>query len=88
MAFAKLYEKEDLGQLLIKLDSGDEGPEVRFFFEPKGLGVCTVALSWAKLEEDKAWDKAEEVFDKMADEEAAWRIVEKPMKEMGSLFEC
>jgi len=39
--FAKLYETEDHGQILVKLDAGDVGqPEVRYYFEPKSLGVC------------------------------------------------
>lgn len=59
--FAKLYEN-DGKQILVKLD-GDEmnAPEVRFFFEPEGLGVCSAAVQW-KNDNDHDWDKAEEFF--------------------------
>lgn len=43
--FAKLFEFEDLGQVLVMLDRGDDGPEVRLYFKPNGLGVCSVACS-------------------------------------------
>ncbi|HEP9000241.1 TPA: hypothetical protein VDU89_006973, partial [Pseudomonas aeruginosa] len=43
--FAKLFEFEDLGQVLVMLDRGDDGPEVRLYFKPDGLGVCSVACS-------------------------------------------
>jgi hypothetical protein len=59
--FAKLYGA-DKGQVLVKLDTGEEGnPEVRVFFEPEQLGVCSCALSW---DDDftASWDKAEKVF--------------------------
>ncbi|MGU2655609.1 hypothetical protein [Pseudomonas aeruginosa] len=35
--FAKLFEFEDLGQVLVMLDRGDDGPEVRLYFKPDGL---------------------------------------------------
>ncbi len=43
--FAKLFEFEGLGQVLVMLDRGDDGPEVRLYFKPDGLGVCSVACS-------------------------------------------
>lgn len=35
--FAKLFEFEDLGQVLVMLDRGDDGPEVRSTSSPTGL---------------------------------------------------
>lgn len=63
--FAKLYETEKYGQIVVILQSDDEGdPEIRFFCQPPELGVCSVAFSF----ED--WDTAEEVFDEVGQEQA------------------
>ena len=67
--FAKLYETK-LGQILVKLDAGDETEaEVRFYTEPEGLGVCSLALGF------NDWDKAEEAF-KNVDEARALQVAE------------
>lgn len=60
--FAKLFDFEDLGQVLVMLDRGDDGPEVRLYFKPKGLGVCSVACSNFPGDEDEQWDHAEKGF--------------------------
>ncbi|MES4685393.1 hypothetical protein ACSLV1_31870 [Pseudomonas aeruginosa] len=60
--FAKLFEFEDLGQVLVMLDRGDRGPEVRLYFKPDGLGVCSVACSNFPGDEDEQWDHAEKGF--------------------------
>ena len=78
--FAKLYETESCGQILVKFDSGEEGPEVRFFFEPQGLGVCSIALQYD--DNDDGWDKAESVFNK-TDKEKSVAIVSKTIAELG-----
>ncbi|WP_426427357.1 hypothetical protein [Pseudomonas palmensis] len=44
--FAKLFEFTDIGQVLVKLDDGDDGPEVRTYFVPDGLGVCSIAMTF------------------------------------------
>lgn len=70
--FAKLFG-DDKNQILVKIDSSDVGsPEVRFYFEPKGLGVCSMAIGFS--EDDAGWDKAEACFASM-DEDKATRIV-------------
>ncbi|MCY1341525.1 hypothetical protein D9M68_138720 [compost metagenome] len=76
--FAKLYEFEGIGQVLVKLDSGDSGPEVRFFFSPPGLGVCSLAVNF-QGDEDGQWDAAEMAFD-MVDEAKAKDMVEEALK--------
>jgi len=49
--FAKLYNTQ-VGQVLIKLDEGPkEVPEVRFYFKPQGMGVCSVAYTFDKTEQ-------------------------------------
>lgn len=66
--FAKLFETER-GQILAKIDSGEDGaPEVRFYASPEGLGVCSVSLNYEDSE--AGWDSAEHAFEKV-DEAAA-----------------
>lgn len=78
MSFAKLYET-DIGQVLVKLDSAESeehDAEVRIYFEPKGLGVCSAAFSYDD------WDKAEEAFDKV-DQDMATAIARDLMDKFG-----
>lgn len=77
--FAKLFELEEIGQVLVKLDEEDNGPEVRIYFMPKGLGVCSSAFSFSDDEDESAWDKAEEAF-AMVDAEKAEVIVQQILK--------
>lgn len=46
--FAKLFETEEYGQILVKLDASpdEHEPEVRFFVNPPGLGVCSFAAGY------------------------------------------
>lgn len=81
MAFAKLYGDDDK-QVLVKLDAADDGPEIRFYFQPPDLGVCSVAVGFP--DSDEGWDKAEAVFDATT-EEGARRVVEKQMAQMAQL---
>ena len=71
--FAKLYETKEHGQILVKLDDGtdDSDAEVRFYVEPPNLGVCSFA---AGFKGNEAWDKAEEMFNKMDEAEAVKAI--------------
>lgn len=68
--FAKLYETEEAGQILVKLDDGDDGAEVRFYFEPPQLGVCSVALNWSEREAHEQWEKADKIFESITQEKA------------------
>ncbi len=72
MAFAKLYGEGD-NQVLVKLDEGEEGPEVRYYFQPPDLGVCSVAAVFPDT--DEGWDRAQAAFDRTT-EEIARRVVE------------
>lgn len=49
--FAKLYRADDIGQVLVMLESGDEGPELAIKFKPAGLGVCAVKLGFPDSED-------------------------------------
>jgi len=67
--FAKLYG-EDKDQILVKMDSSENNKaEVRFYFEPDGLGVCSSALQY-KSDDPESWDKAENFFKEVTEEKA------------------
>ena len=70
MAFEKLFESAKYGQLLAKIDRSDEtgAPELRWYAEPPGLGVCSFALGFS--DDDDGWDKAEAAFERATLEEA------------------
>ncbi|MDV9031339.1 hypothetical protein Q7C30_004360 [Pseudomonas sp. RAC1] len=74
--FAKLFEFEDLGQVLVKLDDGDEGPEVRTYFLPDGFGVCSIAVTFKPDEQDDSWAKAEKAFVMIDQDKARILVVE------------
>jgi hypothetical protein len=60
--FAKLFESEKYGQLVVILQSADEGnPEIRLFFKPSGLGVCSIAASF-KDDSEQSWESCEKIF--------------------------
>ena len=65
--FAKLYDTE-LGQILVKQDDGDNGAEVRLYFTPKGLGVCSISFDWQDDDSETQWKKADSVFEKATKE--------------------
>ena len=66
--FAKLYDTE-VGQILAKIDTGEDGlPEVRIFFEPEGLGVCSLAITFNEDTEDGQWEKLDEVFEGLSED--------------------
>ncbi|WP_051560191.1 hypothetical protein [Marinobacterium jannaschii] len=78
MAFAKVFENTEFGQLLVKIDSDEGFPEVRVYFEPPNLGVCSVAMKFKDT--DSGWDSAEKAFEDI-DEAACVAMV----KETGAL---
>ena len=84
MKFAKLFER-DGRQVLVKVDQseGDLKPEVRFFFKPKGLGVCSAAVEY-KDDSEKSWNSADKFFDSI-DEEKAFAFAEKCMKQYAGI---
>lgn len=71
MAFAKLFGSDD-NQVLVMIDSGDDGPEVRLSFKPQEMGVCSFAARYDDT--DEGWDSAEAFFDSVT-EEVARKIV-------------
>lgn len=73
--FAKLYADENIGQILVKLDSCESSkPEVRFFFQPENRVVCSFSLGFE--DSDEGWDDAEAAFDRVTQESAVALVTE------------
>ena len=71
--FAKLFESEKYGQILVKVDADDEcHPEVRFYCIPGDLGVCSLAITFE--DSDGGWEEADKSF-KQIDIEKAEKMV-------------
>jgi len=81
--FAKLFEAE-IGQVLVKIDYGDEGPEVRFFFKPDGHGVSSVAITGFK-DDEEGWESAEKYFETI-DEDRAITIAREAIESIAGLL--
>ena len=70
--FAKLFEGDTVGQVVVILDTDEESkPQVTFKFQPEGYGVCSIGPSWPDT--DEGWDNAESYFAKV-DEELAFGV--------------
>ena len=83
MAFAKLYGDGD-DQILVKIDESDDGaPEVRFYFQPLELGVCSLAIKFD--DSDDGWDKAETAFAAVT-EDTAQEVVNKQIERLKGSF--
>jgi len=61
MTFAKIFDSEKHGQLLLKEDVSEEGnPELRLYFQINGESVCSVALHFKDNED--GWKRADAAF--------------------------
>lgn len=86
--FAKLFHLEDIGQVLVKRDTDENGdPEVRLYFEPEGFGVCSTAFGFEADETEDESAKAERAFD-MVDQERAEKIIRGVMETLPKLGEA
>lgn len=92
-SFAKLFESQQFGQILVTLDSDDDlNPTVRFTISgaPLGMGLCAVGPVWAPADdsdeaEDRAISEARQFFDSVELEDAE-RFAESLQKEITNLF--
>jgi hypothetical protein len=72
--FCKLYQTPECGQILVKLDSHEDGgPEVRVYVQPENLGVCSMAVTYADT--DEGWDLAEKKFSECDEAQAVARAM-------------
>ncbi|ATW57984.1 hypothetical protein CNR34_00051 [Pseudomonas phage nickie] len=87
--FAKLFQFDDIGQVLVKLDEAEDpdtsGPEIVISFKPENLGVCAVKLSKFGPDGDEAWDKADKAFETI-DEAFAYKTAKKVIDEFNDMF--
>ena len=78
--FAKLFGEGE-SQILTIIQSNDQGePEVRVFFQVRGFGVSSAALSFN--DNDAGWDKAGRIFAN-TDESVARAFVDKALEHTG-----
>lgn len=83
--FAKIFETEKYGQILLKFDANENGnPEIRAYIQPKDLGVCSLAAS-ADNDDDETWDEFENVFLNEFNEEEAIELLQ-PLLVAAGLF--
>lgn len=66
--FAKVFDTAK-GQIVAMLDCDeDDFPEIRFYAQPAGLGICQAAIKWDDSDEGEA--KAQHTFDSLTEEDA------------------
>jgi hypothetical protein len=67
--FAKLFDRPAYGQVLALLSEDDDGaPEIQWYAQPTGMGVCMFGVSYTNDDEGKA--AAEAAFAGMNDTHA------------------
>lgn len=65
--FAKIFDNTKYGQVLVKLDTNDEHqPEIRFFFHPDQLDVCSMAILFKN--EETCDENSERAFLELTEE--------------------
>lgn len=68
--FAKLFEVDGIGQILVTQDTSDDGlPSVFVSHMPEGYGVCTFCFSFA--DDEAGWESCDRAFQLMDEEKAA-----------------
>ena len=64
MKFAKVFEVKRIGQIVIMKKQTEIGaPELRFFFQPEGFGVCEFAIGFN--DEDASESRFDEAYREM-----------------------
>lgn len=87
--FAKLFRFNDIGQVLVVLDSSDDetrsGPELRFSFMTGNemLGITKLITSFT--DDDKGWDDAEKAFAKI-DVDAIRKMIDPVIAQVAGMF--
>lgn len=72
--FAKIYNSDSLGQILVKVDrSTCNRPEVRIYFEHGVVGVLSSASSFRNTV--TGWTQAQSMFDNLTQEAAVGIII-------------
>ena len=80
MKFAKIFENKRLGQVIIMKKQTELGaPELRFFFQPEGFGVCEFAIGFN--DQDASESRFEEAYNEMTPQ-IAYEIIDGYLKHM------
>jgi hypothetical protein len=80
MKFAKIFENKRLGQVVIMKKQTELGaPELRFFFQPEGFGVCEFAIGFN--DQDATESRFEEAYNEMTPQ-IAYEIIDGYIKHM------
>ena len=80
MKFAKIFENKRLGQVIIMKKQTELGaPEIRFFFQPEGFGVCEFAIGFN--DQDATESRFAEAYDEMTPQ-IAYEIIDGYLKHM------
>jgi hypothetical protein len=80
MKFCRTFDVTRYQQIvMIKKQSEEGAPEIRFFFQPEGYGVCHFGIGWD--DDEEADKKADEAFKNMVPREVI-EIVDGYMKHM------
>jgi hypothetical protein len=80
MKFAKIFENKRLGQVIIMKKQTELGaPELRFFFQPEGFGVCEFAIGFN--DQDATESRFAEAYDEMTPQ-IAYEIIDGYLKHM------
>ncbi|CAB4126939.1 hypothetical protein UFOVP77_35 [uncultured Caudovirales phage] len=80
MKFAKIFENKRLGQVIIMKKQTELGaPELRFFFQPEGFGVCEFAIGFN--DQDASESRFAKVYDEMTPQ-IAYEIIDGYLKHM------
>ena len=73
--FAQLFEAEKYGQLLVRLcrdDNGEPAIIMSIDLSSRGMGIMDVTTNFP--DEDEAWDKVQEQFNKLTADEAIFML--------------
>jgi hypothetical protein len=80
MKFAKVFDVKRFGQIIIMKKQTELGaPEVRFFFQPDGFGVCEFAIGFT--DDDASESKFNAAFSEMTPQ-IATEIIDGYLKHM------
>lgn len=64
MKFAKIYDNKRFGQIIIMKKQTEIGaPELRFYFQPEGFGVCEFAIGFN--DQDATEERFNQAFGEM-----------------------
>lgn len=55
-------------QIVAMRSYGEDGPQVAYYFQPAGLGVCTAEIMWPGIEFEKQENACNELWESLTDD--------------------